>query len=264
MFTATIVWSAQNASNAEVTVLNPDNSEEQAFASGSSGTQSAPWITPNKSYRFTLWDTGNNQKKQLAQTWVSGSGFNCAVPGNTQYYPIPPSGAGNYGTINISSNQAYCVGQTPMYFVNAGSAINQTAQWTSWFNGSVNSQLTISMDGNGYFSGSGNTWTAGDIGHWKKQVSFAGGSQSIEFNVRNCGNNSNTANTNYTNHMTSNSSGNNFLYPCINTPCTQTNNNTNNFSYPYVNAPGMQTNTNSNINYNQTYNNNTYNPALLP
>jgi hypothetical protein len=247
MYTAALSWSTQRVTQAQVTTLDPNSGDEQIFAQGITGQKQATQIQPNKNYRFTLWDISNGQKNMLSQIWVSGFGLNCAVPDNTQYYPGGTSPSGN-AALTLTSNQAYCVGQTVTYTISGSSAsANQTVQWTSWFNNQQNSQRSITLDSTGHFSGSGNQWTTGDVGHWKKQVSLNGASQILEFNVNNCGN---VTGTNNNISVQNNSTGANTYYDPYNNNIFGIGNNN-------PNASGT-TNTNPNIYY-DPYNNNIFN-----
>lgn len=102
--------------------------------------------------------------------------------------PQPPATPNRNSGLTLTSNQAYCVGQTPSYSIYG--TPNASAIWTSWFNGRQTNQLTLTLNSSGNFTGSGNTWQSRDIGQWTKQATVNGQSQSLQFSVSNCNNNS--------------------------------------------------------------------------
>ena len=260
LYSTAIGWQTAGTSQVQVTVMDPDNGQEKLFAGAVNGQMNAPWISPNKSYRFSLWDLDNGQKTILGSLYISGWGLNCGVPDNGQYYPANPStaypgtgsnnpGYGNAhtGTIALTSDQAYCVGQITNYTVSAPGFANQSGQWTSWHDNQHNGQISIALDGSGNFYGTSKVWGFGDMGHWKKLVQFNNATQTLEFDVRDCGDygQNNTSNSNnsvspsYQNSNYSNSTYTDSSYPA------------NDYQDQYGNWQQIQNNYSTGNNYNQ-------------
>ena len=186
LYSANLQWQTSGTSSIQVTVLDPDTGMEKLFSGNVSGQAQAPWISPGKNYRFTLWDTQNGQKNILSQVWVSGYGLQCGIPNGGQFFPGQPWQGGAV-TITITSNNNFCVGQMPTYNISVPGWNNQNMVWASWWNNQQMGQTNVLLNANGSYSGSGSIWTIANIGHWKKTVSANGQSQTLEFDVRDCG-----------------------------------------------------------------------------
>src|SRR5579864_933860 len=73
--------------------------------------------------------------------------------------------ADSLGSFSLTSNNAFCVGQTPVYSITSSTSwAGQNINWTSSHNGQTNSQTTFTLDSNGSWSASGSTWQSGDVG----------------------------------------------------------------------------------------------------
>lgn len=72
--TTTVTWQTQNASAADVTVLEQPGGAENLFAGGVSGSSTAPWIQgPPRTYAFTLYDVSSGSRVRLASVTVTGT-----------------------------------------------------------------------------------------------------------------------------------------------------------------------------------------------
>ena len=68
--TTTITWNTGDGSVGQV-YLAKDGEPEAAFASGTPGSQEAPWIEAGKTYEFRLY-AGTEHSKMLAKVQVTG------------------------------------------------------------------------------------------------------------------------------------------------------------------------------------------------
>jgi len=68
--TTTITWNTGDGSVGQV-YLAKDSEPEAAFASGTPGSQEAPWIEAGKTYEFRLY-AGTEHSKMLAKVQVTG------------------------------------------------------------------------------------------------------------------------------------------------------------------------------------------------
>jgi hypothetical protein len=101
------------------------------------------------------------------------------------------------GSFTLTSNNNFCVGQTPVYTITSQSSLSgQTINWTSTHGGVTAGQSTFTLDISGYWSASGNMWGSSDIGSWQKTAVINGLTQTLTFSVQNCGNSNNTNNSN--------------------------------------------------------------------
>lgn len=91
-----------------------------------------------------------------------------------------------YSSFSLTSNNNFCVGQTPTYQIFGGTP-NATINWTS--SGPLTqSQMSFQLNASGTFSGNGNAWQTSDVGSWTKTATMNGISQVLHFTVNNCGN----------------------------------------------------------------------------
>ncbi len=179
LYTAGISWITIHVTNAQVTVLDNQTGQEKLFASGINSTASAPWIALGQSYRFSLWNQDTQQR--LDEFWVSGDGLSC-TPTSV------PLGTSQNGTFTLTSNNDYCVGETPTYTITSPSNwANQNGQWTSTFENEIISQPNFTLDSSGSWTASGDPWQDNHIGHWKKTATINGVTKTLEFNVHTCG-----------------------------------------------------------------------------
>jgi len=114
--------------------------------------------------------------------------MNNAPVNNYPVYNNPSPTYSNNGSFTLNSNNNYCVGQVPTYTITAPSNwAGQSINWTSRHNGSVNSQNTYTLGSGGSWSANGNAWDSSSVGSWQKTASINGASQTLSFNVQNCG-----------------------------------------------------------------------------
>lgn len=191
IYTDTISWTTQNVSQAEVTVSD-STSGQKIFATGTQGSAATPWLVPGDSYNFVLWNLSNGQQTFLAQTTINLSTWTCNGQNSGGSFPTPtptPFGSGTgSGNFSLTSNNQFCVGQVPVYSITSSAAwANQTIDWTSSFNGSVNSQTSFVLNSNGNWTASGNAWSSSNIGSWQKTAQINGVTQTLNFTVQNCG-----------------------------------------------------------------------------
>ena len=101
------------------------------------------------------------------------------------------------GSFSLTSNNNFCVGQTPIYTIASQSSLaGQTINWTSTHGGVTAGQSSFTLDSSGYWSASGNMWSSSDIGSWQKTAAINGLTQTLTFSVQSCGNSNNTNNSN--------------------------------------------------------------------
>jgi hypothetical protein len=165
----------------------------------------------------------------------------------------------------LTSNNNFCVGQTPVYNISNGPA-NAAVTWISYGpSGQTQTSFTLSNTGN--FSGNGNAWQNSDIGSWTKMAVIDGVAQSLQLQVINCGQTSITGN-----NANSSTSGNVYYDPYNNILQPLGSGGTNSNSYeapgntyydPYNNdifaplgQPSGTVNNNNNQNTNSSNNNN--------
>jgi uncharacterized repeat protein (TIGR01451 family) len=87
LYNGRVRWSTSNYPSVQVFAAESNGANEQLFAADESGDRETPWLSPNKTYRFTL--KSNNQT--LRETFLSVPNLDC---GGTQP-PVTPSGSLN-------------------------------------------------------------------------------------------------------------------------------------------------------------------------
>lgn len=80
LFTGTVNWNTSNMNSVDVTVRDPETGEEKLFAANPNGSGETPWLTPNKNYRFTLWNTSNGSRQHVDEFWMQVGPLDCSTP----------------------------------------------------------------------------------------------------------------------------------------------------------------------------------------
>ncbi|MDO8495003.1 MAG: hypothetical protein Q7S32_00560, partial [bacterium] len=83
LFNSRVTWTTQNVQEAKVLVRDPETFEEKVFGIGTTGTGETPWLKPNLSYRFALWNTSNGQETKLDDFWLEVGDLYCPTATST-------------------------------------------------------------------------------------------------------------------------------------------------------------------------------------
>lgn len=211
LFTAHLAWSTQNVDKGWVTVsdpsLNSDNfyDNDKIFAENTPGTGDPNWISPNTSFRFTLWAIGsgpqhsfrdqNNQPvvvnaTRLSEVWVTAGALNCGSN--------PPPAQNLNLTETPSSFCAIVDRPTFSLTTTSPGLFGKQIRWNSFFT-PLGSNQTSQQENNqayaGQVIGQDGTWGPQQanpfgsnlIGRWKKIAVVEGViSNPVEFDVRDC------------------------------------------------------------------------------
>ncbi len=162
----------------------------------------------------TCSNTGYNQAFNYIQTttYAQQTSLNYQSPNYPAVYNQPtytnptPTYQNNTGSFVLTSNNNYCVGQTPTYTISGGQA-NASITWIS-VGPRGQTQMALALNSSGSFSGTGNIWQTADIGSWTKTATINGLSRSINFQVQSCGNTSGSTYNNQSVPTANNTSAN--------------------------------------------------------
>jgi uncharacterized repeat protein (TIGR01451 family) len=205
LYNGTVTWQSSGYSDVGMFVKDPGTGQYKIVAGATNGSNTVTWLSPNKTYEFTLWtvntSSGNYDRvaKIAGPAVINVPNLNCGTTPPPTYNfdlsitpnPVCVGSSSTYTIFNATSD----LDGKQIYWsstIDKGQGAHSTGEVLSGYTGQI-------VNSNGSWSGVGTpAWDSSEIGSWVKTASFVDSSGKIiasksqSFVVKDCSTSSQT------------------------------------------------------------------------